>query len=317
MTNLALLGALASAAALGLSPYAALAVAGFAGYLGLAETPETLLGLAAPPLWATLALLALLDGLLSRNRLTDLVWNSAHILVKPLAALLYVAAALGPALGGLAWAAALSGLVIALLVHISVLAVRASTHTAGPAAQRPGFTLVRLVAAGTLAWLALRVPPYAAFAAATLVLAPLPWLPRRWGAARMALASLLAILTRPARTREWELGLATLPPSWRKAATAELEASSGQLRSAPVTLARFGPHWRYQPGRLLVGSQGPPLFVYRRWPRPVVLTLTPGSGAADGRALVETVWIEGPVPYVLCLGAAAPPGPAILAVLRG
>jgi hypothetical protein len=312
-----LLSLLAGAAAIGLSPYAALAATGLASYLGLVALPGTLSGLAAPVIWGSLLALTLLDAALSHYRLSDLVWNAFHTLVRPLAAVLYASAALAHTSEALQWVGALTALLLALLVHFSVLAVRTAARSAGPISRRSGFTALRLLAAAALATLAPAAPPYAAALAALLLLAPLPSFPRLWGAVSLALRAVLVALTRPDRLHRWDSGADKLPRRLRRALERELGEPIGPARSARVTLARLGPRWVYRPGRLVFSHLRPPLFVYRRALRPRVLRLQRGVGRPDHRALIETLEVEGRMPYAFCLDPAAPTGPAIMAELEG
>jgi len=312
-----LLSLLAIAAAIGLSLYAALGLPGLASYLGLLELPGPLLGLAAPYVWGTLLGLALLELLISRNRLTDLLWNALHTLARPLAATIFLSAALTGGPHTVQWAAGLTGLAIALLVHMAVLAVHTAARTAGPKPAAPGFTALQLLlaaAVGTLAWIA---PPIAAAAGAVLVLAPLPWSPRLWGAASLVLVAVHSAVSRAGRSRGWDVGPAKLPRSLQRAVKRELGPLDSSLRSAPAGLARLGPRWPYLRGWLVVAAEKPPLFAHRRGLRARVVPLGRGPGLADHGALLETVEIAADVPYALCVGPSGPAGPAILAALRG
>ena len=165
-------------------------------------------------------------------------------------------------------------------------------------------------ARATIAWTA---PPVAAAAALVLVLAPLPWWPRLWGAARLALAATLALITHAGRYHRWEDG--SLPHWLSSVAQTELAVPLRRIRSARVCLARTGTRWPYLSGWLVVAQQRPPLFAHRRGFRTRIVTLQPARGRADHRALVETVVLDTLKPCSLCLGPDAPPGPAILAAL--
>jgi hypothetical protein len=132
-----LLSLLAIAAAIGLSLYAALGLPGLASYLGLLDLPGPLVGLAAPYVWGTLLALALLELLISRSRLTDLLWNALHTLARPLAATIFLSAALTGGPHTAQWVAGLTGLGIALLVHMAVLAVHTAARTRSPPPQAP------------------------------------------------------------------------------------------------------------------------------------------------------------------------------------
>ncbi len=311
-----LLSLLAVAAAIGLSLYAAIALPGLASYLGLLELPQPLAGLAAPYVWGTLLGLALLELLISRSRLTDLVWNALHTLARPLAATIFLAAALADGPYAAQWAAGLAGLGVALLAHMAVLAVHTAARTAGPRPAAPGFTALQLSAAaaiGTLAWIA---PPIAAAAGAVVVLAPLPWIPRLWGAASLVLLAIHSALSRPGRPRNWDVGPGKLRRALQRAVERELGPLGGSVRSVRAVLARLGPRWLYLQGRLVAVAEKPPVFAHRRGLRARVLPLGRGPGVADAGPLVETVEIEAEIPYALCVGPSGPPGPAILAALE-
>jgi hypothetical protein len=314
--SLLVLGLLASAAAIGLSPYSALAAVGLAASLGFAPLPGSLVGLAAPAVWGTLVLFAALDGLISRYRVPDLVWNAFHTVAKPLAAVLYAAAGLVGGPPNSQWALAGASLLIALLVHLSVLSVRTAARTAGPISWSRGLTLLRLFVAAALGVLALSAPPFAFSLAAVLVLALLPAWPRIWGAASLTLRSVTTLLSRPDRLHRWDPAATRLSGEAHRVVEQELGAPLGSARSAPVTLARLGPHWVYRRGRLVIAAHRPAVFLHRRRFRLCTVSLTPGPARADNAALIETVDIDAGVPYALCLGPEAPPGPAILAELE-
>ncbi len=307
---------LAGAVAIGLSPYGALAAVGLAGYFEFLDLPPALAGLATPLLWSTLGALTIVDGLLSRYRLADIVWSAAHTIVRPLSAFLFASAALAAAPQSEQWFGSLAALLIALFVHISVLATRTSDRTAGPAAWLHGFTTMRLMSAAVIAVLAFTEPTFAASVAAVIFLAPLAWSARLWGATALALSSVIYALTRPDHLHEWRTGPERLPRRLQRLLEAEFGEYSGPVRHARVTLARFGPRWRYHRGRLFVMAEKPVLFVHRHGFRSRVTRLAASRGQADHRSLVETVEVEAPVSFALCLGPDAPPGPAILTELQ-
>jgi Domain of unknown function (DUF4126) len=311
-----LLGLLAGTVAIGLSPYAALTAIGLAGHVDLLLLPPTLAGLAAPAVWGTLAGMTLLDGVLSRYRLTDLVWNALHTIVRPLAAVLYASALMVNVPRSIQWAAALAALLAAFLVHLWILALRTRARTAGPISWLPGFTPLRLAAAAAIVSLSLAVPAYAAAIAAVLVLAPLPWWPSLWGAASLTLTSVLTALARPVRLHRWDSGPDRLPGPLRRAVEAELGNPLGPSRSARVTLARFGPRWPYRRGRLVLAHEKPAIFAHRSWGRARAIRLALGEGRPDHATLIETLEIGARSPYALCLGPDSPEGPAILAELE-
>ena len=307
---------LASAVAIGLSPYAALAAVGFAGSIDALYLPHTLAGLSAPAVWGTLLGMTAVDALLSRYRLTDLAWSVLHTLVKPLAAALYASAALADHTESNQWLAAALALVTAVLMHVWILAVRTQARTGGPISWLPGFTPLRLSAAAAMAILAVTAPPFAAAIAALLVIAPFPWASPLWGAARLALSSVLVTLGRPNRLHNWEAGPERLPRSLRAAAELEMGAPLGPSRSTRLTLARSGPRWLYRRGHLVIAHEKPAVFVYRHGLQARGLRLGLGDGHPDQGALIETVEIDAIPPYSLCLDPAAPEGSAILAELE-
>ncbi|UCC72256.1 MAG: DUF4126 family protein [Gemmatimonadota bacterium] len=311
-----LLSLLATAVAMGLSLYTALGALGAAAYLGFIILPESPAGLAAPLVWGTLVALAVVELILSRFRLLDLIWSALHTLVRPPAAALFAAAALDQHGRYLGWAVALAALVVALLVHIPVLAVHTAARTAGPSPRRRGFTAVQLGLAAVIATLAWIAPPFAAAGALVMVLAPLPWWPRLWGAAYLALAGCFAVISRAGRYHRWDAG-PDLPARLSKAAEAELDIPISRVRSARASLARVGARWPYLRGRLLVAQDRPPLFAHHRGYRSRFIRLPRASGRADHGALLETVQLDALTPYAVCVGPDAPPGPAILAALAG
>ncbi len=306
----------AATAAIGLSPYAALAAVGLLTFLGVAALPPALAGLANPLLWGTLTGLTAIDGILSRFRLTDLVWNVLHTIVRPVAAFLFASAALAATPPAGQWFGSLAAFMIALLVHVSVLAVRTAARTAGPASWLPGLTTVRLLCAAVVAALALFAPPLAAAAAAVLVIAPLPWSTRLWGATTLAIASVLHALTRADRLHDWEVGADKLPRPLRRTAQAALGQPSGPVRHARATLARLGPVWPYWRGRIVVQAEKPVLFLHYRGFRPRAILLRAAAVRVDEGALIETLEVDDPAPFSLCLGPDAPSGPVILTALK-
>lgn len=316
MTTVELLTLLAWVAAVGLSPYAAFALPGIAGWLDLLTLPAPLSGLAAPMVWGALLLLVIADGALSRFRLADLIWTALNGFVKPLAAVLLGAAATSGAEPGVTWVVALAAGLIAFVTHLPVAAVRTAARTAGPSSVMRGFTSLRLGAAALLGLLAQAAPAYAGVAGALILAAPLPWAPRLWGAALLPLGAVLRLLSAPNRPRAWEIGTDKLPRRLRRSlAPASATTPTGPVRSTPATLARLGGVWPYFRGRLVVPPRGPRLFTHRRGLRSAVLELESGDGRADNGLLVETIEVAAATPYALCLGPGAPPGPAILAVL--
>lgn len=310
-----LLSALACAVAIGFSLYAAVALPGAVSHFGMLELPEPLSGIATPLVWGTLLALALVELALSRLRLADLLWSSLHTLIRPAAAALFASAVLEGRGQGIQWSAALAALIVALLVHITVLAAHTAARTAGPAPQLRGFASVQFVAAGLIASVAWTAPPFAAAVAAVPLLAPIPWWPRLWGAARLAVAAPLALITRAGRYHRWEAGPQGVPHWLSAAAEAQLGVPLTRVRSARVTLARIGTRWLYLRGRLVVAQDRTPIFAHRRGFRTTVLPLSRAPGHADHRPLVETVVLDALTPYSLCLGPDAPPGPAILTAL--
>jgi hypothetical protein len=310
-----LFSVLACAAAFGLSLYAGLALPGALSHFGLLELPEPLAGLGTPLVWVTLVALSLVELAASRFRLTDLLWSALHTIIRPPAAALFASAALEGHGEGIQWGAALLALAVALFVHIPVLAAHTASRTAGPAPQIRGLAGVQLVLAGVIATIAWTAPPFAAAAALVLVLAPLPWWPRLWGAAHLAIAAPLAVITRAGRYHRWDTGPSGMPRWLSRAAEAELDVPLSRVRSARVCLARIGTRWLYLRGRLVVVQERTPLFAHRRGFRARLVPLQRTGGHADHQALVETVVLDALIPYSLCLGPDAPPGPAILAAL--
>ena len=309
---------LASAAAIGLSPYAALSAQGLAAALGLIVLPAPLAGLGSPWVWLPLALLALIEGAFSRLRTVDLVWGSLHVLIAPLAALLLISTPLTawpPATG---WLAAAAAFVVALLVHVHVLGTHVAAWTAGPARGVGRFTILQLAGAAVLAGLAWGVPSYAAAWTALIVLAPLPWLPQLLGAVALPVRALALVLARPARSRRWG-DMEVLPNRLREVATAELAGTGSPLRnvrSSPATLSRWGPAWPYRRGWLVQKEGQSPVFLARRGLGAVAVRLGAGPGYLDNGVLVETLEVEGSWPYALCLDASSPGAPAILAAIE-
>ncbi len=312
-----LISLLAMAAAIGLSLYPALLVPATLGALGLIELPEALAGLATPPVWGMLTGLLLIEWLTARYRTSDLAWSLLHTLVKPQAAVLLVSTGLSAAALSAQWGVAFAALALTLVVHMSVLGMRAAAHTAGPYTKPALITTIQWSLAAGLSFLAISAPPFAAAATVMLVLAPLPWLPSVWGAAYLPLASAFDALSRAGHPRRWDSGAERLPTRLRQAVEAQIGAPLRAAKSTRATLARLGSQRPYIRGRLIVEAESAPFFAHRRGLRPAVIPLGRGSSAGDGGLLVETVETSAPVPYTLCLGPEAPPLSAVLAVLAG
>ncbi len=313
---LLLLALMATSTAIGLSLYAALAIPGLLAYLDLIPLPATLAGLSTPLVWLTLLGLLGIEVAACRFRFTDLVWNVIHTVARPLAAFLFVSATLAVAPPNVQWWGAAAGAAIALSVHMSVLAVRTARRTAGPSPAAGGFTGIQLSVAAAIATLAWTAPPFAASTAAILALAPLPWAPRLWGSASLALSAFFHAVTRTDRLHRWDSGTGRISRQARREVEREFGEDFDTVRSAPVTLARMGPGWPYLRGRLLIASRQTPLFTHRRGLRPVVIPLKPAEGHADHGVLIETLAMYAATPYALCLGPDAPSGSAILAALQ-
>ncbi len=318
MSAVHLLPLLVSATAIGLSPYAALAGLGLATQLGLVAPPAPLAGLASPIVWSPLAILAAIQGSLSRLRTADLVSGALHTLISPLAAVLFSSAPLAER-GDPAWAVAVPALVMAVLVHLYVQAIHTAAWTAGPVRRVGGFTIVQSLGAALLVTLAWIAPAYAAAWATLIVLAPVPWLPRLLGAAALPSRALIVLLSRPTRLYRWHSGWDALPKSLRQTARDHLAAVGGSLRNvrtAPVTLARWRSRWPYVRGWLVHEAGHVPLFLHRRRWTPEVLRLEAGPIQLDHGLLVETLEVQGRRPYSLCTDGGAPPAPAILAAVE-
>lgn len=311
------LGLLALAVAAGLGPYSSIAALGFLGQSGLGALPAELTGISSVPILAASTALLALDAAASRFRVPDLLWNALHTIIRPAVAALLVVAA-GSDLGetGL-WLAALGGGASGLLAHLLVLSTRSASRTAGPLSFLPGFTALRITGGGMLAALALLAPPFAGALAAVLILAPLPWFPRLWGAARMALAASISVWTRAGRGRSWQGGRAGPPSNVARALAAVGEESLASARVCPATLGRYGAHWLYSGGFILLRPGRQPIFARRRWGRLELIDLESGPGASDEAAVLETLEIRCGRPYSLCLGPDAPPGGVVLAELGG
>jgi hypothetical protein len=311
-----LLIVLAMATALGLSTYAALAVPGIAASVGLITVPDTLTGLSAPAVWGTLLGLLAIEWLAARHRLADLAWNVLHLLVKPQAAFLLAALALSNAATATQWVTAFVASALATLVHVSVLAVHAAARTAGPSPRTVTVPSLQWVTAAGLATFAIAAPPLAGAVAAMVLVAPLPWLPQFWGAARLPLATAYCALTRPDQSRSWDKGLEPLPVRLRGAVESEYGAAVKSVKSTPATLARLGSERPFCRGRLVVAPDRPPLFAHRRGFRPRIIQLGAGSADTDGGLFVETVATDAAIPYALCLGPDSAPVSAILAAVE-
>ena len=139
---------------------------------------------------------------------------------------------------------------------------------------------------------------------------------RLWGAASMAISAFVRSTTAPDRRHRWVNGTGRIPRRLRSTVRQRFGDDFDTVRSAPATLARLGPQWPYLRGRILIASRRTPVFTHGRLWRPAIIPLTPAPGRPDHGTLIETLDLQAPTLYSLCLGPAAPSGPAILAALQ-
>lgn len=308
--TLALL-ALATATALDL--YAALAALGLAASLGLVVLPPPLSGLAAIPVWATLAGILIVQLLIVRHRLGDLSWNLLHTAVRPTAAALVAGTGLSSASHGLQWTGALLGLALGLHVHLAALGIRTAARTSA-SGWKPGLlTALQSGLAAVLAVLAFVRPAEAAVCAALLLTLPLPWLPAFWRAGLMAARAAVEALTPRPRSRNWEVGTHAWRPVWIQQLEERSDEPRETVRSTPATLACLDGRWVFRRGRLLRAVEGT-AFVHGRI-RGRYTRLGGDSGRTDGAPLLETVRVSGDESYDLCVARDGLPGGVILADL--
>ena len=310
----ALLALLVLAAAFGLDLYAAAAAAGIAAALGLIALPLPLGGLAAPHVSGSLLALLAIQTAVTRFRVPDLAWNALHTGVRPFAAALAVGAALPAASPAPQWAAALAGLALGTLTHLSIFGARVAARTAVSRPSPGLLTAGQTLLAAVLAPLAFLTPQNAAALAALVVLLPLPWARPLWGAARLACTSLVAPLRPASRPRSWDPGIAALSPTWAAVALDALGEPASALRSAIATLARLDGRWLFRRGRLVLGTRRL-LFLAGRGPS--ALELDPIDRGSDGAAVIETVAVGREPAALICVGPDGPPGTVILADLKG
>jgi hypothetical protein len=190
--------------AAGLNLYATLALVGIAARLGwIAGLPPAVQGVENPVVLGTAAALYLIEFLIDKIRYADTAWDVVHTIVRPVAAGLLVAAALGEAslpaqIGGGLLAAA-----IALGAHGLKAGLRLILNI------RPRRALIALVSVledGFAVALAVAVLMYPVVALALAAIAlPITLLagPRLWRAGGLALHALVARLRGFFGRREW------------------------------------------------------------------------------------------------------------------
>lgn len=306
-----LLGALALATAIGADLYSALAAAGLVAFAGWVTLPAPLTGLAAPAVWIPLVGLALIQAALVRWRLPDLVWDALHTLARPLAAALAAAAALRLAAPTwLLWSASAAGLLVALHIHLLFLGLRVAAHTAEPDLRSGALTAARSAGAALLGALAFATPQNAAAIAALAILLPLPWARPLWRAARMALLAVARALPPRPRPGSWHPDVQALPDAWRAAVARHTREPESVWAWTPATVARLEGRRLFRPGCLVTT---PDALVFVESGRRLRGTALPrGPGRADGRELLETVFVAAERPFILCLDRRGPPGQLIL-----
>ena len=313
-----LLSLFVAAAAIGFSLYAALAAPGLAAYLGLITLPQPLAGIATPAVWGSLLGLLALECLTVRYRVFDLLASALHVFVRPLAAALLMSVGLSEASRGTAWVAAAASLGLALIISFLVLGVRVAARTPAPT-PRPGLVTITqpLIAAG-LGVLSFSAPEVGVTLSALILIMLAPWAAQLTTLAFSLLRAAASTFHDLGRPRpKWETGVDSLPRALRRAVEGHLGRPLDAVRSARLTLARFGSRWPFYRGRLILASEAPPLFAHRSRLRPHILELGPGHGSASNDFLIDILEVEASTPYALCVGPEAPWGAAILAALTG
>lgn len=313
-----LLSLFVAAAAIGFSLYAALAAPGLAAYLGLIALPQPLAGIATPAVWGSLLGLLALECLTVRYRVLDLLASALHVLARPLAAALLLSVGLSEAARATAWTAAAAGSGLALIVSFLVLGVRVAARTPAPT-PRPGLVTITqpLIAAG-LGVLSFSAPEVGVTLSALILIMLAPWAAQLSTLAFSLLRAAASTLHDLGQPRpKWETGVGSLPRALQRAVEAHLGRPLDAVRSARLTLARFGSRWPFYRGRLILASEAPPLFAHRGRLRPQIIPLPPGRGSAANDLLIDILEVEASPPYAFCVGPEAPWGAAILAAISG
>ncbi len=305
---------LVGAAASGLSTYAALGAPGLAADLGFIELPGPLEALALPSLWVPLLVLHLVEWGVGAYRLPDLAWGWLHTLVRPLTAGLFVAVGLASFDPVIQWPGTVLAVALALWVHLLVLGLRTVIWTVRPVRRPTLVSAAGFLPALTLPLIALSRPQYAAAIVGVLLVISAFWAPTLVRAGRLTIDAVWALIRRPTGPRRWRSGADGLPRMTRRALEDRLGLDPDGIRWAPAILARNGARYPFRRGALVLAGQGQgPLFATRRRFRPAVIPLRRGAAAADDRSLIETIRVQTPSPYALCVSRSAPAGTAILA----
>ena len=207
---------------------------------------------------------------------------------------------------------------LALIISFLVLGVRVAARTPAPT-PRPGLVTITqpLIAAG-LGVLSFSAPEVGVTLSALILIMLAPWAAQLTTLAFSLLRAAASTFHDLGRPRpKWETGVGGLPRALRRALEDHLGRPLDAVRSARLTLARFGSRWPFYRGRLILASEAPPLFAHRSRLRPHILELGPGHGSASNDFLIDILEVEASTPYALCVGPEAPWGAAILAALTG
>lgn len=246
--------------AAGLNLYATVALVGVAARLGwIGGLPPAVQGVENPVVLGTAAVLYIVEFLIDKIPYADTAWDVIHTIVRPVAAALLVAAALGEtALPIQIGAAALAG-ATALGAHGLKAGLRLILNIRPRKAVNAFVSVIEDAFAVAVA-VAVLMYPVAALALVTVAL-PLSALfgPRLWRAGVLALRALIARIRGFFGRREWR-DADELPPRLR-AVLKQPAVGRGKPRVARAALLGVKGVGSYRNGWVVL-SDGEPVFVY-------------------------------------------------------
>ncbi|AEG91742.1 DUF4126 domain-containing protein [Ramlibacter tataouinensis] len=153
---------LALAAALGWASgvrlYAAVFMAGAAGYLGWLDLPQGLQVLQHPGVLGTSAFMLFVEFFADKVPLVDSLWDTAHTLIRIPAGAALAAGALGADGSAMGWVGALLGGSLAATSHTAKLTTRAAVNTSPEPFSNIGVSLLEDGLVVFMLWLAATHP---------------------------------------------------------------------------------------------------------------------------------------------------------------
>jgi hypothetical protein len=167
---------LALAAALGWASgirlYAAVLLAGLAGYFGFIELPQALQVLQHPGVLAASGFMCFVEFFADKIPFVDSIWDTVHTVIRIPAGAALAAGAIGADSQAMGWIAALMGGSLAATSHAAKLTTRAAVNTSPEPFSNIGVSLLEDGFVVFMLWLSATHPVYFGIAlVVTLVLA--------------------------------------------------------------------------------------------------------------------------------------------------